>query len=292
VTESKKTITVSLPTRGEAPHLDAVVKSYVELAEDQENLRVVVSVDEGDPAWEGGRSLKLRDHPSVILSRAAREDAIGDKWNRSISVSPADIYCVATDDNAVATRGWDARVRAGAALYADDVGVLYYGEANAVLPMCQAVTAGWAEGFVGIYPTHFPYWFIDMWLDELAMMTGRMVWVDVAIGSCGGERGKTRGLRDVRFWNQFFDLTRPLREAQADRAIDELYRDAQWMAWRLRGKGRAALRTVFEGRSQFIYAEAVEAEATRAVENPEDARYVRIKQAAEDYLSGLYRAAA
>lgn len=286
-----KKIVVSLPTRGDAPYLEAVVKSYVENATDRDNVRVVVSTDEDDPAWNRERRRNF-EGGSVVVSRAEREDCLGDKWNRVISIEPGDVYCVATDDNAVVTRGWDEVLRAGAALYPDDCGVLYYGEApNAALPMCQAVTHGWADAFGGIYPTHFPYWFIDMWLDELAMMTGRMVWVEIAIASCDG-RGKTRGLRDVRYWNQFFDLTRPVREAQADQAIAELYKAEPWMAWRLQGKGRLALRTVFEGRSRYIQAEAVEAQATRAIENPEDARYVRIKAKAEAYLESLYAKAA
>lgn len=297
-----KMVVVSLPTRGEAPHLEAVARSYIELAADPEHVTVVVSVDNDDlawvnnddPVWPEGRVSAMQEKlgPRAIVSVAPREDCLGDKWNRALKVCPGDIYCVATDDNVVATKGWDEALRAGAALYPDDCGVIYYGEApGAALPMCQAVTHGWADAFGGLYPSWFPFWFIDMWLDELAMMTGRMVWVDVAIRSCDG-RGKTRGLRDVRYWNQFFDLTRPVREAQADQAIDELYKDMPWMAWRLRGKGRLALRTVFEGRSQFIYAEAVEAQATRATENPEDARYVRIKARADAYIQSLYAKAA
>lgn len=284
----KKKIVVSLPTRGEAQYLDRVVRSYLDNAIDLENVRVVVSIDDDDTIGNSSRSADLEDLSSVILSRAPRENCIGDKWNRAISVCPGDVYCVGADDSAILTKGWDEKLREGAALYPDDIGCIYFGEApGAQLPMCQAVTKGWAEGFGGLYPSHFPYWFVDMWLDELAMMTGRMVWVDVQMMSCGG-RGKTRGLRDVRFWNQFFDLTRPVREAQADKAIDELYKDVPWMAWRLRGKGREALRTVFDSRSQFIYQEAVEAEATRSLEAPEDSRYVNIKRNAELYLQNLY----
>jgi hypothetical protein len=284
-------VTVSIPTRGEAPHLAMVVKTYVEKAEKPEDVTIVVATDEDDPFWNRDRRRDL-ESDVVVVSRAPREDALGDKWNRAIGIAPAGVYVAGTDDNVVLSKGWDERLREGAALYTDGIGVIYFGEApNAQLPIAQAVTHGWADAFGGLYPTHFPFWFIDMWLDELAMMTGRMVWVDILVGSCGG-RGKTRGLRDVRYWNQFFDLTRPVREAQADEAIAELYKDAPWMAWRLQGKGRLGLRAVFEGRSQFIQAEAVEAQATRAVDNPEDERYVRIREKADAYLESLYAKAA
>jgi hypothetical protein len=280
-------VTISIPTRGEAPLLDPVVRSYLDNAAQPDLVRIVVCVDDDDPAWQA-RELNFNPHPSVMVSRAPREDALGDKWNRAIALAPAGVYGAGTDDNSIVTQGWDDRLREGAALFEDGIGVLYFGEApNAQLPMMQAVTQGWVDGFGGIYPSHFPYWFIDMWLDELAMMTGRMCWVEIGLNSLGG-RGKTRGLRDVRFWNQFFDLTRPVRESIADAAIAELYKDARWMAWRLQGKARLGLRMVFEGRSKFIQAEAVEAQATRAEDNPEDARYVRIKAAAESYLSSLY----
>lgn len=283
-------ITVSIVTRGAAPYLDTVIRAYTENATDLDNVRIVVASDNDDPAWD--ERIDTPHEPHIIYSRALREDYLGAKWNRALRIAPADIYVMTTDDTGILTKGWDAKLRESAALFQDGVGVLYFGEAQgAVLPMVQAVTHGWADGFGGLFCEHFPYWFVDMWLHELATMTQRVLWVDIA-GELVGGRGKTKGLRDLRFWNDFFDRTRPLREYQADRAIDELYKGQPYRVAQLRGRLREVALASFSWSSQYIQQTSAQQEGALSIDAPEDDRYLRIKAKANAYMESLYKKAA
>src|SRR5207245_7883120 len=74
---------------------------------------------------------------------------------------------------------------------------------------------GWVELTGQLYPTHFPFWFIDTWVDETySFVTGNTIPI-VSNLMLTGKRGKTRRLRDLQFWWQYFTALRPQREADA-----------------------------------------------------------------------------
>ena len=161
--------------------------------------------------------------------RGPREHSLGQKYNRAASYArpDADVFVLGVDDAHVDTVGWDDKFIRAASLFPDDVGVIFFGRQDSInqLPDGIAVTRGWINKVGFFCPEYFPFWWHDTWIDELARLTGRYVWADIAWKKHGASEGaaahRTMRIRDVGFWAKFFDDTRSMRVATARRMIEE-----------------------------------------------------------------------
>ncbi len=184
--------------------------------------RLLIAVDADDDATLADIAW-LPSDPRIILSVEPREDTRGPKYDRALRLAPADVYMPVGDYTPIHMRGFDAAILQAAQLFHDGIGCVNTPLINASFPGIQAPTAKLVELMGYIYPPHFPFWFIDHWLDDIARMIGRYCTVDIDSDhtSFSGKR-KTIGLRDVRFWADYFDLLTGERQAQASRIIDHL----------------------------------------------------------------------
>ncbi len=153
----------------------------------------------------------------IKLSIAPREDSVGAKFNRALA-EPADVYLAAVDHTAHVTKGFDHRILSAAGLFPDGIGVVYNSLSNVNFPWINAVTAKLAEKMGYIYPTHFPYWFIDHWLDDIARIIDRIAVVDVVTDS-GNRHYSTQELRESYWWATWFDALYPERRRIAQSII-------------------------------------------------------------------------
>ena len=69
---------------------------------------------------------------------------------------------------------------------------------------------------------YFPYWFGDIWLQQIAEMVDRKYAIPVNVWPMDGERGKTHRLWDLSFWTRFFHLLLAERVETAKGIIEEL----------------------------------------------------------------------
>jgi hypothetical protein len=104
----------------------------------------------------------------------------------------------------------------------DGIGAIFFGKRHMhpiELAPAFAFTRGWVDAFGYFMPEHFPFWWHDTWVDELARMTGRFTWADIGWEKHGASEStsqhKTTRMREVSWWARFFDETRVLREEQA-----------------------------------------------------------------------------
>lgn len=280
-----KSLTINIATRGRPRLLiETVAATLPNITEAA--TRLIISVDADDR--ETFSALASQDFGrNVYVSVAPREDSVGQKWNRAIREAPADVYLPAVDYAPYLTSGFDRAILDAASLFPDGIGCIYGPMANASFPSLQAVTHRFAEFVGGVYPTYFPFWFVDHWVDDLARMIGRIAYVDVAV-DCGSRRpDKTTGLRDLRFWATFFDAGQALRRSQAEAmlaAMDE----PDWRKTMLRGAF-----PLVEYRSRWVnqlvrdQAEGIE-EMRGGAESEPDERYLRIKQRAEALLMAWF----
>lgn len=160
----------------------------------------------------------LKDLPGITLNIRPREDSVGEKFNRALATE-ADLYMVMVDYVPHLTPGFDQKI-IDANTFPDGIGVIYSHLANASFPTLNVVTRRYAELTGGIYPTYFPYWFIDHWLDDVARMVDRINFVDVLVDI--SNKQPTMELRDISFWTQFYDAKEPERLAQANEIINHL----------------------------------------------------------------------
>jgi hypothetical protein len=244
---------------------------------------LMVSVDDDDVATIKALEPycgRQRTHISI----QPREDAIGDKWSRSFRSFPdAGAHMLAADYAICKTKGFDKKIIDAVELLPDNIGVIGGKFCNASFSAFQVVTRGLARRMGFVYPPYFPYWFVDHWVDDIARMIGRLVYVDVDIDAVS-RKPPTQEMRDLVFWSTFFDLCRGRRHKCAERILD----DSDTRVW---------LKSIMVGnfeitdvRSKWIN-DCVRASAAH-VENaigagPPDERYLRSLDAAKAMIPEL-----
>jgi hypothetical protein len=274
-------LTINIATRGRPEALKATLERMLpNIVRDDTVL--LVSFDEDDETIPED----LPEDPHLRVSIRPREDTRGLKYERARQEAPADLYLIGHDCAPITTRGFDQMMVEAAEQFPDGIGVVCTPLANPSFPAFQAPTAKLVDIMGYIYHPAFPFWFIDHWLDDIARMIGRYQMVPVEVNHAATRPQKTIGLKDLEFWCGYYDALAGERREQAERilaAMDE-------PEWR-----RNALRfdwIMLENRSRSINdgvrANAAAIEEARG-EGKRDARYQRVKRAAEEHFQELNR---
>lgn len=193
-------LSIVLATRKRPGLLSRTVTETLKHIRHPETKLVIVCDDDDDG------TLSMRDalnDPRIVWSVEPRPDSLGEKYNRVMRVAPADVYMVMVDYAPCVTDGFDERVIDAAQVYPDGYAVILGHLANLSFSSINGVTHKLAEKMGGIYPEHFPYWFIDHWLEDVAKQIGRQVFVDALI-DCSKRPG-TMDKREPGFWGVLFD---------------------------------------------------------------------------------------
>jgi hypothetical protein len=221
---------------------------------------------------------------NILVSVRAREDSRGEKYDRALREAPADIYLPTCDYSALVTRGFDQLIVQAAQEFPDGYGMVYTEMANMSFPAYQAITAKLVKRMGYIYPSYFPFWFIDHWADDLAQMIDRIAYAPIACAPEPVNNGqhKTIGMRDLEFWTWLFDAARLHRRQQALDIINAP--DFIETDWRrnllIRNFSRVEWRSY--AINQHVRNEVRQIEAARGgVESEPDERYMRIKTKAD-----------
>ena len=179
--------------------------------------KAVVGLDEDDPTLPDARTLlDALGAERIIVSIAPRADTIGAVYNRCAAAIDAGLYLNWVDDGKFVTPGWDAQLSVAARNYPDGIGMIGFGEMPipSWLPAGEATTRGLIDKMGYYIQDHTPYWWMDTWLCEIAVMIGRFQSVPLGIEFVG--QRQTRGLRELLYWARFFDEMRVHRRATAE----------------------------------------------------------------------------
>ena len=228
----------------------------------------------------------MKYFPNIAVSRKAREDTLGEKYNRALGIAPADIYVTMVDYAPILTKGFDHRIAEAAAIYPDRLVMVHGHWANLSFPSMQAVTRQLVEAMGYIYPPYFPYWFVDHWLQDIASMIERKSFADVWVDHVTRRPQKTLEMRDCAFWATFYDAAYPLRRQIAINIIDAMDDDparkkALIRNWPVIEERSTILNDIVRGQDREIV-------ASRGTGAP-DERYARVKAKAQDLLGHFIR---
>lgn len=269
-------LTVTIASRGRPALLNQAIDAALSNAA-LPSTRVLAAVDQDDDATLA----EVKERSRLKISVRKREDSVGAKWNRALRELPADVTMMATDNSVIASPGYDREIIDAARLFPDGIGCVYTKMANASFPYYQAVTSRWADIVGRIYPTYFPYWFVDHWLDDVARMTGRIIMTDVVVDDTSRQGLRTTEMRDVRLWCALFDSLQEERREEARRLIAKMD-DQPWRkALQLRSFPQVEARSLWINQMCRANAEAIEND--RGAGAP-DERYARIKEVGSDRL--------
>lgn len=278
-----------IPSRGRHKLVGDCVRQLLATAK-LEDTRIVVGLDDdeavaADTQFPG-------DGERAIYSIEPREDSLGAKYNRCAVASPADIYVLWSDDQTITSPGWDQVLVETAKQFTDGIGVLYFGKVPGILQPGMAVTQGFIDQVGYFAPPYFPYWWHDTTIDEIGRLSGRIVNCDITVKMLADLKGASRGVRDIAWWANFFDATRPERIAAADRIIDS-GNDQPYRRTQLRQQRAGMIRLLRERESGNRDAvTARDREKYFAFDAPADERYARVKATAQRMLEVSSRVAA
>lgn len=251
------------------------------------DTQITVALDDDDP--------KLAEYGP--WGRAPREISLGAKYNRAASYANAGttLYVLGVDDAYMSSDGWDRALLQAAAKFEDGIGAVYFGERKnqfCQLPDGMALTKGFIDELGFFCPPFFPFWWHDTWIDEIARLTGRFVWSDVKWEKHGdSEVGshRTTRMREVGWWAQFFETTRPVRVDKALEMIDGLHYPEYYRA-QLKQEMATTVNLLWQ-RAQLVRDNAALFEGVFGAESEPDSGYVAIKAQAQALLDEIEKCA-
>ncbi len=268
------TFTLNLITRNRPEFLLKTVKHTVgNLSRD--DTCYMISVDDDDVATlEVVTELKHVD-PRIFVNIKPREDAIGDKWSRALEV-PASLYGIQGDYRPFLTPGFDQKMLDAAFVFPDGIGGVYTHMDNASFASTIAMTHGLVQKLGYMFPSIYPYWFVDHAIKDILELIDRISFADVELGYIS-QKPATQEQREVVFWATLFDCQRIQRRREALAIIESP--DFQEPEWR-----KNLLRRhypLIEYKSQCIN-DLVRAIFEKDTQPPPHGgeRYVRVKQRA------------
>lgn len=221
-------LVVSLPTRGRPQQLlDTVRRSVSNWV--LPNTKMVIVADDDDPPtlalFQSGELEKISTN--IVPTVLKRPDTVAAKWNAALAV-PADLYLIDADDAPFITPGYDAKLLEAARHFPDGIGMVYGHMANLSFSGVLAPTAKFCEKLGYIFPEHFPYWFVDHWIDDICRLIGRCTFADVRTDQT--RVGKTQEMREPGWWATWFDAAYLMRHDISRQIIgDSEFATPQWM---------------------------------------------------------------
>jgi FkbM family methyltransferase len=275
-------LTHIIPTRGRPDRLLETVR-HTALNMARADTRMLICVDDDDQPTLDIIPLLCKADDRIAISIKPREDSRGEKYDRALTEAPADLYLLGVDTVPILTPSYDQIFVDAADLFPDRIGCVYGPMANLSFPTLQAITARMADLIGYLYSHEYPFWFVDHELHDLCTMTGRYVFVDVAMPQ--NRTMQTIRLREVAWWANYFDAMAIERRATAHKIIDAMSMSEWEKAIRRTQYPVTELGSVKI--NNYVRGIADQIEKQRGEDLPPDAGYLRLKAAAEAKLRAM-----
>jgi hypothetical protein len=274
-------LSINLVTRGRPERMIEAVMRTLPLIKSKATRLVISADDDDQQTIDALKALPIDRR--IVHDIRVREDSLGAKYNRILDY-PADVYMSMADYGSHCTRGFDKVICNAAALFPDNIGVVFGHMANASFSQIYGVTHGLVEKMGWLYPPYFPYWFVDHWVHDIARMIDRVAFADVQVDY--QNKPPTQELREVRFWATLYDMHRLTRRECAHKIIRS--RGFQEPTWRKRLLLKAHPIAEFwsQGINDYLRAHAAFMEANMNA-GPGGDRYDRLKIKGESMMRDL-----
>lgn len=206
---------IVLPSRGRPDGAKRMIESLMDNAMRPDLVTVYLGVDTGDPtlrAYEALSAKVIARDPETTVARMID--------NLSLAAEGETEAVIRMDDDFICvTERWDCACETMTGLGLWRVGDPTHARGHISFPAMSSEMAAWLRAEQGfVHAPWFPFWFTDTWLTELGAMSGMTAPLAFDVEQPGG-RGATHGLRDLRFWADFFEMGRPMRSKVAEKLI-------------------------------------------------------------------------
>jgi len=225
--ERTPNISILMPTRGRPTTFRRALNSLLQADGTlHPKVEIVIGFDEDDDTREAAIQaiidLKI-DPAQVVMILGPRPRSLGTLFGALAERSRGHWIMLMCDDFVIADRDWYDKTMEAVALLPNRCGVAFpRDELHPDFPIMPCVSRD-TFLLLGYYiQPIFPYWFGDTWWDELGIITGLRQPIDFDVIYPDG-KGKTGGLRDLKFWLDVFEETRPMRMGNALKMLEHAY---------------------------------------------------------------------
>ncbi len=209
-------IDVIIPSRGNPLRLMAVLTCFDALATGDHDITYRVVCDMDDPlTWKAVSAL-----PGMEIAIHAGEGPLSARMNEAAREGDADVVTGAADDTFPLAQHWDGLIAVG---IEGGHPAFSWQEVNDPANTTMLVfSRRWLDAIGRMLPEYFPFWFGDTWVAEVYEMAYQRPLPIATNLPWGGKRGKTKGMRDLAFWFDFFAATREERLDEARELVGEI----------------------------------------------------------------------
>lgn len=207
--------------------LDQVFDSIEQTAANKSKVAVWLYIDHDDqPSLDyihSGRSNRYSFEIHWVIGE--RSASLGEIHNLTWQqcTSGSGIFMLHADDTVFVTSGWDEIIRAAFNKYPDRILTAHPHDPELHEPTFQMILSAEWMAVTGYFSTaHFPFWFDDVWLDQIGQIIGRREQLPIKLGLIGG-KGKTMRMRNMAFWTSFYNHTLDERVATAQALRKVIY---------------------------------------------------------------------
>lgn len=200
-------LNVLIPTRGRPEQLAAAIYSLHALKSEEHEITFCVAVDDDD-AQTHETLRRIRARVPTFIRIGPRPDSLGSVANDLSARWPADAYAIWADDLMCASYGWDEHI--ARALAATPHGIFWWSPARPVATFVPVVSERWRAAAGRIFTEHFPFWYDDLWLQEVWCMATDSGPISIE-ALVVDKPTETQRMRELRFWHDFYTFMRAER---------------------------------------------------------------------------------
>lgn len=207
-------ISVLIPSRGRVRQLSAALTTLHMCSSGEHHLTLCVACDEDDKETLAFLEKAIHEMP-VAYRVGPRPATLGSVANDLALHWKADVYAVWADDLLCMTNNWDQRI--AKAVEAKPYGVFWWKSAREENTLVPIITETWRAAAGQIFTEYFPFWYDDLWLYELWLMTTdeNPIILDMEVLD---KPFATQRMRDLDFWQTFYHAMR-VERVQSGRRI-------------------------------------------------------------------------
>lgn len=205
-------ITILCATRGRPDILKLAITSFDQTTFNKDLVDIWLLVDDDDSPTleflESGWPESVGLSMNWIVGERPRTLSAGLNalWR---AASNAGVYLATADDHIMLTPGWDAHLRKIFNDGPDDrhlVAQITEVTRESDDLILWANSAEWSNTVGRLIPPYFPFWFWDMWIDQVSIMAGRKVQANVDMRPHSDEIAATGNMGNLKFWWDYFNL--------------------------------------------------------------------------------------
>lgn len=221
-------IALCVPTRERPQRLAAMIRSAQSTARGPADLEWLFYLDDDDRLSEPAIDAALGQGQAQIVRGPRLRDQ--SYWNRLAEAAASDLVFLGADDLEFRTPGWDELICATCSGHArGGVGMVWAddGDLGQRLATHPFVSRAWIEAVGFFVPPYFERCFVDLWIFELAVLTGLGAYVpDALIEHRHVELGKAEPdalyeeIRERPFSHRRYTEYGPERLRQAQALLD------------------------------------------------------------------------